>query len=446
MTDSGGSAIRDSRPTTDGDGVTALSDLAQPDARTLHYSLLGLSAAALPAENVVESLKQDVARAVLHPDVPDEVQRSFERLRTLHVYGILCYDLFTVAEESSRLVFEQALRRRFLEYYRDGIPIVAPDGSEELFHAERFQDIYEAFRHGGERVRVGWRFRWNTIKDVPRMPLTLQPLLTWARSVHLLDGQRSRLVEKALVWFRHAVAHPDSYHLVGPHDSALAIRDLAEFINRLWGKYTEGGRLYPAPISREICVLGWLDSGQGRSWVILRSAQLEDHTPAEDWTYFIVRAVRDDGQLLYFDVRYEMTYFPSEFLWGPGGREAALAWLDAEKPSGDETSFIDRLFVVQVDEGKALMPMRPEVALSLPEAERKGVWHLIRADDPLDALVHVRRITGETPPTDEWSMALSVEPAAQGTWTHMQKLLDEMGIVAKPPPDVQLPGRWASSN
>jgi hypothetical protein len=51
-------------------------------------------------------------------------------------------------------------------------------------------------------------------------------------------------------------AHPSSYGLVTPADSARSILDAAEIINHLWGSSTPGGRLYPAPIRREILAVG----------------------------------------------------------------------------------------------------------------------------------------------------------------------------------------------
>jgi hypothetical protein len=43
------------------------------------------------------------------PDMPQSTKDSFRRLQQTHIYGILCYDLFTVAGEEALLVLEQGL-------------------------------------------------------------------------------------------------------------------------------------------------------------------------------------------------------------------------------------------------------------------------------------------------------------------------------------------------
>jgi hypothetical protein len=56
--------------------------------------------------------------------VPEGTRKSFERLRTLYAYGVLCYDLYTVAGDLARLVIEQALRERFLPFYDETVTFV----------------------------------------------------------------------------------------------------------------------------------------------------------------------------------------------------------------------------------------------------------------------------------------------------------------------------------
>ena len=72
------------------------------------------------------------------------------------------------------------------------------------------------------------------------------------------------------VRLRNNVAHPH-YHLAMPPDSARAIRDLAEIINRLWGHPTPGGRLYPAPLTREPMVIAWRGDPPGHELTIMRA-------------------------------------------------------------------------------------------------------------------------------------------------------------------------------
>jgi hypothetical protein len=41
--------------------------------------------------------------------VPDTTRKSFERVQNLYAYGVLSYDLFTVAGDQAKLALEQAL-------------------------------------------------------------------------------------------------------------------------------------------------------------------------------------------------------------------------------------------------------------------------------------------------------------------------------------------------
>lgn len=91
----------------------------------------------------------------------------------------------------------------------------------------------------------------------------LADLRSWARHVGLLRGQRNRGVERALSNLRNFVAHPTSYHLLDAVQTGRTLSDLAEIINHLWGYPTPGGRLYPAPIRREVVVIAWPTDGDG---------------------------------------------------------------------------------------------------------------------------------------------------------------------------------------
>ncbi len=400
---------------------------------------MGLSGAKQPPGSVSQWLQVMVAKAELAAEVPDTdgLRRSFERLRILHAYGILRYDMFTVAEDMARFVLEQALRVRFVSFYEGHVPVADVDGHEATFLADGFDDVYSVFSNRGSLGR-SWRLRLQSGKPWRRsVPTGLKSLLDWARSEGLLDGTRSRVVETALLQLRHLVAHPDSYHLVGPTDSALAIRDLAEIINRLWGVRTPDGRLHPAPIAREVRIIGWLGVAEGFKSVYMRPEQLA-YESDEPWTYIVVRAVPQDGGLRWFQTRHEMTYFPVDLLWGPGDRDSLSLWLERERPTGDEVSYIDRLFVVQVDGGNVMKPRSPSVVLALPEDERAGQWHLLRADDPFAPLAHVRRKVGTVPgdPAGE----LPVDELVVGSWDEIAEHLREQGFTDRGlPTDVRVP-------
>lgn len=223
-------------------------------------------------------------------------------------------------------------------------------------------------------------------------------LRAWARAVGLLRGQRNRSVERALSNLRNFVAHPTSYHLVDPWRAAQTLSDLAEIINHLWGSPTAGGRLYPAPIRREVVVLAWsIDGGsvQVAHADGLPTAVEPEGTP---WRYALVRAVfrpedmfADPG-LDFVDARFEVTHFPADPLWGPGSLAEATAWWAAHSPTGDECDYLDRSFLVQRDGDQLYLPMRPAAAATLGAAEQAGTWYVVRADFPEDASQHVRTL------------------------------------------------------
>lgn len=176
------------------------------------------------------------------------------------------------------------------------------------------------------------------------------------------------------------------------------MRDLAELINQLWGQATPDGRLYPAPLRREIAVLSWNGAGRARMEPAgeLTATQPGEEQEDDAYQHVVVRAVPavpvsrwDDAHWAEFDTRYETTRFPTDYLWGPGTREEARTWLEQERPEGDSIDFTDRVFLIQ-DHERLLPPMRPAVAAGLPDDERVGLWHAVRADFPDDAFAHVR--------------------------------------------------------
>lgn len=93
---------------------------------------------------------------------------------------------------------------------------------------------------------------------------------------------------RAITNLRDLVAHPTGYHLATPVDVARTLRDLAEIINHLWGAPTPGGRLYPAPIKREVVALAW-DEGETQVHVGLASDLTGEQPPDKPWRCAIVR-------------------------------------------------------------------------------------------------------------------------------------------------------------
>jgi len=428
--------------------IRAFTELTTPDERSLRFAPLGLAdGGMLSPENAAEFQQRSIASADLVPAVPEGTRRSFERLRTLHTYGVLCYDLFTTVADQTWIVLEQALRERFIAFYGGVIPLVRRDGAESTFSASDFEAINEAFRRRGSHA--GWQLRLRTQGTSMQLPLSLGPLLRWARQERLLHGQRNRRVEDVLDEIRNRFAHGGGSGVVMPTQSARGIRDLAEIINRLWGAMTPGGRLYPAPLQREVLVIGWSPTWstteEGASLEIMRAEQLAEQTEPDDWMYLVVLGVGND-RLSVFDARYELTMYPADLLWGPGTRMDALAWLEANAPVGDEVHHLDRVFAVRRHDGRVYPPCRPAVLMGLPPEHQAGTWHVLRADVPDDCFTHVHHIeAGEScSASGQRRTGCAVDEIAYGSWAAAAARVMQLcpGLQPAIYSEAQVPRRW----
>jgi len=426
--------------------MRTLVELTTPDGRSLRLTPLGLATGGkLSPEDAADFQQRSIAAADLVELVPDTTRDSFERLRLLHSYGVLCYDAFTVADDLSWVVLEQALRERLIDFYGSAIPVIYRKGSETTFVASDFEAISDAFRPGGSHAK-GWQLKPRAGTTPIRMPLTLRPLLQWARLEELLHGQHNRKVEEELFdKARNRFAHGAGYHLGTPVESSRAICDLAEIINRLWGQSTPGGHLYPSPLQRDVLVVGWssgwAEGETGSSVAVMRAEQLAAHADdTHGWTYIVVRGVWDRDQLSRFDARYELTTYPVDLLWGPASRSEALAWLEGTAPTSDEAAYLDRLFAIRRDDGKVFLPCRADLLLGLPDERRGGTWHVVRADFPNDAFAHVRHIdAGESCRSEgQRSGGCPVDDVAAGSWS------DAASAVQSLCPDLQ-PAKYADT-
>ena len=426
--------------------IRPLADLTTPDDRSLRFTPLGLSTGGtLKPEYAAEFQQKTIAIAELTAAVPEGTRNSFERLRTLHSYGVLCYDAFTIARDLASLVMEQAFRERFVTFFDGRVPLVKrKDGTEATLAVETFDAVYEAMTRDGRYAKGGWMLKLRSSGEPMEFRASLPDLQEWARREGLLYGQRNKRWEWVARRIRNFVAHP-TYHLTGPPDSARAIRDLAEIINRLWGASTAGERLYPAPIARDVLVVGWTVDESGRpSLTLLRSEQLASLDRDGEWTFLVIRGVHGDEGLWDFDAQFERTVLPSELLWGPGDKVGASAWLEGNQADGDEVEYLDRLFALQVHGGKVYLPRRPELALALPTDRQAGEWRLVRADFPNDALAHVRHIKDGALCTMQPPEGCPVEEVFVGDWHSMITMLAEKYEIEEPASlsYVRIPPRW----
>ena len=74
--------------------IRTLSDLTEPDDRSLRFGGMGFSTGGhLSGEDAVSHQQRVIASADLDSAVPEQTRRSFERLRSLHAYGVLFYEV-----------------------------------------------------------------------------------------------------------------------------------------------------------------------------------------------------------------------------------------------------------------------------------------------------------------------------------------------------------------
>ncbi|MFE1197240.1 hypothetical protein ACFW6E_31490 [Streptomyces olivaceoviridis] len=298
---------------------------------------------------------------------------------------MLCYEVYTIVGDQALLVYEQALRDRFMEWCSGIVTFRVPQTADVSYTVTSYDDVKK-------RADRMMRQRAKLIVGTHTIEFDgmLHGLRLWARTAGLLRGRSSRAVEDALAKLRNHVAHPSDHHLDSPVGVARTVRDLTELINQLWGQATPDGRLYPAPLHREVAVLSWNSSGRTRMEPAgaLTTADSMEGQEGDEYQHVVVRAIPfipgsrwNDAHWAEFDTRYETTRFPTEFLWGPGTRAEARKWLEHEQPEGDSIDFTDRVFLIQ-DNGRLLPPMRPAVAAGLSDSERVGIWHAVRADFP----------------------------------------------------------------
>jgi hypothetical protein len=429
--------------------IRTLEELQAPDEGALPFSSWGLGGKLDPHDAAIYQ-QETVAQVDLAPEVPESVRKLFERIRTVFSYGVLCYDLYTVADDLTHQTLEHAFRERFIEFYGGKVTFVDGNGAEHNVVATTFGKLHDLALTSHHLNRLKWRLRLRNSPEPLFFNGMLKTLVKWARAEGLLRGQRNRFRESSWVWLRNFVAHEAGYHLLMPPDAARSIVELAEIINLLWGTVTPGGRLNPGPVQREIMAVGWnAESGNVLQCRPELLASIPANHDPDQMTYVLVRAWSGDGELMHFDARYEVTNYPTNWLWGPGTREEATAWLESEQPPGDQADVLDRLFVMRHHQARLYVPQQLNVVAGLTEDEQSGFWYLVRADSPNDAFNHLRQLLSGTPtcaPLGQCEQC-AVDTIGQGSWKKVLELLAASGTIVTPHPvpDVYVPSwrvRW----
>lgn len=434
------------------ESMIELEELQAPDPRTLAFvpGGLGIDVQMRP-EAAAERWRRIAAQFVLQDDVGEQTRNSFADLRTMLPYGVLCYEVFTLVHDRALFVFEQALRDRFIDYYKGHhggtVPLKFGETYQEMT-ASRYVEVIDAVRGAppGALPRLVVTKPDGQTKTLP-FNAGLDALHRWARLVGLLEGQRNKIVENAIRHMRNAAAHPDGYHLLMPVDAARSLRDLAEIINHLWGHDTPGGTLYPAPLTRHTVVLAW-NSATGDSANSL-AGNLAEEAGWEPFADFalVQGAWPSSVDLDSYDSWFETTATPVDYLWGPGSRADALAWLEDHPPTTDTVSILGRRFMIRVDTERVWRPMRPDVAAALPASRRGGHWYLVGADIADFAFAHVRGLlaAGARCGLASTCPGCGARNLDQGEWLAVLKRarITRDGVAL--PPGFHLPGPWGGT-
>ncbi|MFE7558516.1 hypothetical protein [Kitasatospora sp. NPDC057500] len=422
--------------------IKTWDQLREADERTLRFTPHGLGLGVKMApESSAEFQQQVVAALELAPAVAEGTRQSFDRLRTVFAYGVLCYDLFTLVSDHALLVIEQALRDRFIDFHQGKITFVDASGAAHAVVAERYEQVHDFIDSQRRQRRSNsgangrpWKLRVGAGPEAIDFNGTLHGLRTWARAAGLLRGQRNRGIEQALSNLRNYVAHPTSYHLLGPVEAARMLGDLCEIINHLC----------PAPVRRSVAAIAW---SKEHGFCVTAVENLRDESEVDDsWQFAIIRAVFEfgsritDPDLSQFDSRHEATWYPVDLLWGPGSRQDGVAWLDANEAQPDECDYLDRVFAIRYDSGELYLPMRPSIAAALPADQQTGRWFAVRADFPTAAFSHTRQyLSGTSKCTGRGPCSqCHAETLASGSYSDIIRATGASASIPLPP-DIRSP-------
>ncbi|MBP5896531.1 hypothetical protein [Streptomyces scabiei] len=366
-----------------------LAALQAVDPRVLHFTPFGLGGPMRP-QDAADYQQRLISNLVLADDVAQTTRQKFEQLCAGYAHGLLCYDLFTLVSDAAKLTLEQALRDRFAAHHNGTITARNQAGCERQIAYTSYADFHDQYKRLRKpEMRMGSSNTWTPFNGM------LDGLLKWARREGLLRGQRNRGIERAKKNLRNVTAH-GMFHLLTPVDVYRDLSDLAEIINHLWGHATPGGRLYPAPIPRDVVAIRWnTTTGSVRAGHAAQLADQQEQEEEDGFTFVLVRAVfwpgeREDPNLMEYDARNATTHFPAEYLWGPGSRTQAIAWLEQEAPEPDSCDSLDQVFVIRVHDDRIHLPMYAGVAAALLPAEQQGSWYAVRADGPAEVFAHAR--------------------------------------------------------
>jgi hypothetical protein len=348
------------------------------DERARLFGPLGLGGPA-QAEDSAAFYASLVERFYFGQRVPPEVANQFEKAKLLFLDGLFSYANFTHAEREAYRVLEAALKTRFLEHYRDGVPLLV-DGAEQRLTESRFDAVHAAVTRKGARLTGHSRF-----------DASLTALLSWARQEGYFYGQHNRIRESVTPRLRNHLLHSEADLLLMPPDTFHTLRVHFEWIQRLWGYFTPGGVAYPGPVPRRVRVIA-----RSRDADQMTDFLLDDLDEASTWAdgngSFDVVLATDRTELWFWQDGYETTPDPVRHLWGPGSCSQLVAAVADLETEPDEIDLLDRVFFVQVL-GESIAPARSaEQLLAVRSHDQGEGWYAVKADRPDLAQHHLREL------------------------------------------------------
>src|SRR5712692_8904641 len=412
----------------------AADPLIRPDQVALRFAPLGLMTSGLlhPASAVRH--QATVIDIPLVDAVPEATRKLFVRLQTIHMHGLWSpdsngvggpgYQLFTVAHDYALEVLMHALAARFVDYYGGAIDVL-DRGDRRTIAARTIADLYTALEAGIWRVasrrRPGRTIRFNG---------SLRDLFGWARHEGLIPGQSTRRYDLSFSRM-HGRRQPIDYRLGSPPDSSRLIREVGEFINRIWGADTPEGDIFRGPQQRHVAILAW---NEANTRTVFRPEQLISALDKDEWMCIITLSAERDDLLGGFHSDFALTACPSRLVSGPMTGSEACEYLETHTVDEDTVDELDQLFVLPIDRDEWARTL--DQFAGLPHDPRQGRWALIRADSPWSARNHIRqhhaaptthRLKGEC--NDCWADCLRT-----GSWGRIRARLAELDPLIKPQP------------
>lgn len=183
-----------------------------------------------------------------------------------------------------------------------------------------------------------------------------------------------------------------------PPDSSWLLLDIAELINKLWGRDMPGGRLFRGTVKRRVRPVGLAPNAEASveypSIEHLSVADAEHH----DWTFGLFLAAEEerlteftDGGIGFsFKKGFEATMWPCDLVLGPAPLRDLLPMLGALETLEDEVQFVDRVFLCRRSGETLDFPRTPEHVQALGPAVGEERWYGVQADHAWDAYRHVR--------------------------------------------------------